>query len=157
MRTVKCVVVLFAIMSEAIKILYVEDKRSLRNILLKYVELKGFDVEINTAVDGKEGLKRQETGSFDCIILDYKMPNLNGVEMFRELQDRGVAIPIIFFTASASQIDDVKEKSKSIPVRVIEKGGENKFQTLVETAIELASSANIPDDREEDTVETGRP
>jgi len=41
----------------------------------------------------------------DCVVLDFAMPGMNGLDLYRELRERGAGIPVIFATAVAD--DDV--------------------------------------------------
>ncbi len=83
--------------SKNLHILYVEDNETTRDItnnLLKEL----FD-SITMAVDGEDGLNKFKHGSFDLIISDINMPNMNGIEMVKEIRELDTNIPILITSA----------------------------------------------------------
>ncbi len=55
----------------------------------------------------REGLSRIERGAYDLIILDIMLPEMNGIEVCKELRKRGVETPVIMLTAKNSVKDKV--------------------------------------------------
>ncbi|RXJ94548.1 diguanylate cyclase [Malaciobacter molluscorum] len=82
-----------------ITILYAEDEESLREITLNI--LKGFTKKQFVAKDGKEGLElfKENEEEIDLIITDVNMPQMNGLEMIKEIKEINPNIPIIVATA----------------------------------------------------------
>jgi CheY-like chemotaxis protein len=84
------------------KILVIEDEDGLREITQFSLEAAaGWDVL--AAASGSEGLIIAETEQPDAILLDVMMPDMDGMETFRQLQSNPTtqAIPTIFLTAKA--------------------------------------------------------
>jgi len=81
------------------KILVVDDSDDTRDMMAKLLELESFAVV--TAQDGVDALKVAADEQPDLILTDVNMPNLNGIEMIRELRKRpGFSrVPIIAITA----------------------------------------------------------
>ena len=81
------------------KVLIVEDNLDMREMFHLYLKLEGFTVV--TASDGREGLYMAGTERPDLIITDINMPNLDGIEMVKQLraQPELKDIPIIVLTA----------------------------------------------------------
>ena len=71
---------------EKYKILVVDDEPDILEILTYNLEKEGFLVE--TAVDGEEGIQKAIKMQPDLIILDIMMPNIDGVEVCRNLRDK---------------------------------------------------------------------
>ena len=67
---------------------------------------QGYDVE--TAVDGIDGLYRFKTGEYDIVVADVMMPRMDGFSMAREIRKISSTIPLLFLTAK-STVDDVEE------------------------------------------------
>ena len=67
------------------KILIVEDEESLCNVLADTFKDEGFKVE--TASDGKAGLKQAIEFKPDIILLDVMLPKMDGMEMLRQLRE----------------------------------------------------------------------
>ena len=58
--------------------------------------LEGLGYDMNTANSGLDGLKQIESGKeFDCIITDFAMPRMNGLEFLAELRGRQITTPTI--------------------------------------------------------------
>ena len=65
------------------KILVIDDERSIRNTLREILEYEKFDVD--DASDGIEGLKLINTGKYDAILCDIKMPKMDGIEVLDQV------------------------------------------------------------------------
>lgn len=83
-------------------ILYVEDHPAQRDILAQMLELGGFDVE--TAVDGKEGVEKAIALIPDIILMDLRMPRMDGFEAIEKIRENEATkeTPIIAISAWAS-------------------------------------------------------
>lgn len=87
------------------KILIIEDEPDLVKGLKLNLSDEGFDMI--WAVDGKEGLRKAIEDAPDLIILDIMLPEMNGLEVCRELRQKNISIPIIMLTAKGEEIDKV--------------------------------------------------
>jgi DNA-binding response OmpR family regulator len=80
------------------RILIIEDEENIRHTMRVALETEGYDVE--TAVDGPEGLLRfREPGQWDLVLLDQRMPGMQGVEVLHELKAIDPSVPVILITA----------------------------------------------------------
>lgn len=78
------------------KILIIDDERSIRNTLKDILEFEGHEVTL--AADGEEGLgKARETG-FDAIFCDIKMPGMDGTEVLEKMVEEGIDSEIIMIS-----------------------------------------------------------
>jgi DNA-binding response OmpR family regulator len=95
-------------LEETPRILVVDDDPQNRDLLARRLERHGFEVE--TAVDGIDGLRRIEAGDFDLVMLDVMMPGMNGLEVLERLRrTRSMAeLPVIMATALAETEDAVE-------------------------------------------------
>ena len=82
------------------KILIADDEPSNRRILAQELVHKGFAVD--TARGGREALARIESAPPDLVILDFMMPDMSGLEVLKELRNRGNDTPAILITAYGS-------------------------------------------------------
>ncbi len=85
------------------RVLVVEDEAKMRDVLKRGLEAAGYAVEV--AADGEEGLARVEAGDHDAIVLDIKLPGLDGFEVCRQLRSAEVWTPVLMLTA-LGDIDD---------------------------------------------------
>ena len=77
-----------------------DDEPSNRKILAQELVHKGFAVD--TARGGKEALAKIESAPPDLVILDYMMPDLSGLEVLKEIRNKGNDTPVILITAYGS-------------------------------------------------------
>ena len=88
------------------RILVVEDERSLREALVDLLTKRGFLVE--TAADGLTAADRGVESDIDFVLLDLALPRLDGVEVCRRLRMARPALPILILTARGSEEERVK-------------------------------------------------
>ena len=79
------------------KLLYVEDSEDIR--LYTTETLKHFCPNVTTAKDGIEGLEKFKKEKFDMVLTDINMPNLNGLEMAKEMRKIENSVPILVLSA----------------------------------------------------------
>ena len=78
-------------------ILFVDDDREFRKTMKKIFERRGYD--FYGAADGTEALELLSEKTFDLIISDLRMPNLDGLGLMEEIRRKSIDLPIIFLTA----------------------------------------------------------
>ncbi len=79
------------------KILIVDDEPF--NLDLLEQELADYPYTIERATDGAEALEKVESFQPDLILLDYMMPDMNGLEVLKEIRRRGNEVPVVIVTA----------------------------------------------------------
>jgi len=89
-----------------VRILIVEDERSLRDALVEVLTRRGFEVE--AVGDGAAGLAAAVRGDVDLVLLDLTLPRMDGVEICRRVRMERPALPILILTARGSEDDRVK-------------------------------------------------
>lgn len=86
--------------------LFVEDYKTLRNSVSKAIREMGWAVD--AAPDGAEGKWFAENHTYDVIVLDLMLPKVPGLDILRELRQRGCTTPVIILTAKDGVEDRVK-------------------------------------------------
>jgi len=84
-------------------LLYVEDDLSLSFVTRDNLELEGY--QVNWCKDGKEALEALKSHTFDLIILDVMLPELDGFSVAQEVRKMDKQIPILFVTAKSLKED----------------------------------------------------
>ncbi len=87
------------------KILIVEDEESIAELERDYLELSGFEVEVEN--DGTVGLSKALSDKFDMIILDLMLPGTDGFEICREIR-KEKNVPILMVSAKKDDIDKIR-------------------------------------------------
>jgi two-component system response regulator MtrA len=86
------------------RVLLVEDDASIREVAKLGLEQAGF--RVTTAPDGRDGLVHFRQGSFDLVVLDVMLPNLDGYEVCRQIRAES-RVPIIMLSAKSDTVDVV--------------------------------------------------
>ena len=106
---------------------------------MSIAELIGFDdVSITAVGSGAEALRALRTKTFDCVVLDLRLPDISGFDLLTEIQkELGLRdLPIVVFTGrelSEAEETELRQKAKSIVV----KGARSPARLLDETALFL--------------------
>lgn len=87
------------------KILIVEDEEAIANLEKDYLELSGFDVEIEN--DGTSGMERALNEDFDMFILDLMLPGTDGFEICRKIREKKNT-PVLMVSAKKDDIDKIR-------------------------------------------------
>ncbi|WP_226663078.1 chemotaxis response regulator CheY [Microbulbifer aggregans] len=91
-------------MDKNMKILVVDDFPTMRRIIRSLLKELGFN-NVDEAEDGQEGLAKINGGGFEFIVSDWNMPNLNGLDMLKQIRanDATKALPVLMVTAEAKK------------------------------------------------------
>lgn len=88
------------------KLLIIDDEKSIRNTLKEILEFEGHDVEV--AADGVEGFEKATSDNYDVIFSDIKMPNMDGMELLDKLGESNIDSSVIMISGHGS-IDSAVE------------------------------------------------
>lgn len=78
-------------------ILLIEDEIHVVSFIKKGLTEKGYEVSV--ALDGKSGLQMAQNSTYDLVLLDIMLPELNGLEVCKEIRANDPLIPILLLTA----------------------------------------------------------
>lgn len=87
------------------KILIIEDEEAIADLEKDYLELSGFEVEIQN--NGDTGLQEALSKDFDLIILDLMLPGMDGFEVCKRIRDEK-NVPILMVSAKKDDIDKIR-------------------------------------------------
>lgn len=88
---------------EDITLLVVDDERNLLSIIASRLQERLDSLEVVTAKHGTEALELLEHKDVDCVIGDYKMPGMNGLELLEKCREVKPGVPFILFTSKGSE------------------------------------------------------
>ncbi len=82
----------------AIRVMVVDDTDHVRDMLGTMLELDGFDVVVKVA-GGEEAVEQVRRAAPNVIVMDYKMPGMDGLVATRKIREINEQVPIIMYTA----------------------------------------------------------
>jgi two-component system response regulator AtoC len=89
-----------------VKVLIVDDEKNIRESIGRLFQLEG--IESKVAVDGNEGSSRLSEEAFDAVILDLKMPGMDGQRLLEWIRGEGMRVPVLMISALGEISDAVK-------------------------------------------------
>lgn len=95
-------------MPETITVLLVDEDRDILEITATFLEREDEALEVRVSQETATALEtiEDESSTVDCVISDYSMPGMSGIDFFREVRDKDPAMPFFFFTGrSRTEID----------------------------------------------------
>jgi two-component system, chemotaxis family, chemotaxis protein CheY len=86
-------------------VLIVDDSATMRKIIMRSIRQAGIEnADFKEAGDGVEGMKAIEGGTFDLILSDVNMPNMNGLDFVKAVKEKlGTPPPIVMITTEGSE------------------------------------------------------
>jgi len=88
------------------KILLVEDEKKMASFIERGLKEEGFVVD--AAYDGEKGADYAFSNDYDLLILDVMLPKLSGIEICRQLREKGKTVPVLMLTARDTVEDKVQ-------------------------------------------------
>ena len=85
------------------KVLLVDDEEEFVRALAERLEIRGIEAEV--ALSGEQGLQRVRHGTPDVMVLDLKMPGIDGLEVLRRVTKSHPEIRVIILTGHGSEKD----------------------------------------------------
>jgi two-component system nitrogen regulation response regulator NtrX len=119
------------------KILIIDDERAIRSTLKEILTYEKF--EVDEATDGAEGIKKAETGNFDMVLCDIKMPKMDGIEVLQKLMEINPDLPVVMISGHGT-IDTAVEAIKKGAYDFISKPPDlNRLLVTVRNALDRNS------------------
>ena len=87
------------------KVLIIEDDYTIADLL--EIHLADLNCIITKCSDGEDGLKNAITNTYDLIVLDLMLPNLDGLEICKEIRKKEIYTPVLMLTSKSEEIDKV--------------------------------------------------
>jgi two-component system KDP operon response regulator KdpE len=131
------------------KILVVDDERQIARVLKTTLSMRGYS--IRTATDGDDALLAMKSWTPDLVITDLRMPNMDGVELCRQVRAKS-DIPIIVLSVRNEERTKVEALDAGADDYVTKPFSVDELLARVRAALRRASAAQRP---ESDVIEVG--
>ncbi|SDX90607.1 hybrid sensor histidine kinase/response regulator [Halopenitus persicus] len=123
---------------DAIDVLHVDDDPALVDLVGTYLERESDAIETMTATSPEEGFDRLAAAEIDCVVSDYEMPEIDGLEFLERVRADHPDLPFILFTGKGSE-EIASEAIAAGVTDYIPKGGTEQYTVLahrIENAVE---------------------
>jgi DNA-binding NtrC family response regulator len=112
----------FGMEAREIAVLLVDDDENLVEMTSEFLDRELDASTISTETRPESALEEAINGDYDCIVSDYDMPQMDGLDLVKELQEHGIYIPFILFTGKGSE--EIASEAISAGVdEYLQKGG----------------------------------
>ena len=111
----------------SVRVLVVDDTDHVRNMLVDMLELDGFDV-VGQAASGDEAVKVADDAGPDVIVMDYKMPGMDGLTAARAIRERRTDQAIILYTAYLDPTIEAEAKAAGVALCIGKVEGLNQLE-----------------------------
>lgn len=119
-------------MDASIRVLVVDEDQDVLGLTEAFLERESDAIAVETEQSAERALERIETGGFDCVVSDYRMPEMDGLELFDAVRDRDPDVPFLLFSAAADR-ETVEKASEAGVTEFIQKGsGTDHFKEMVD-------------------------
>ncbi len=138
--------------TDRIHILHVDDDPSVSELLTAFFERDFPECTVSSSHNPQEALDIIAEGHVECAVLDYDMPNMNGIELLRQIKSVYPTLPVVLFTGHGSE----EIAANAIQAGVdgyVQKGGRETFGLLKNQIRNLVTATRIDRERRERTKE----
>jgi CheY-like chemotaxis protein len=124
----------------SVKVLVVDDTEHVRNMLAEMLQLDGFDV-VGRAESGITAVEQTTSQDPDVVVMDYKMPGMDGLSAARSIKEARPSQPIILYTAYMDAALEAEAKSAGVALCIGKVEGLNQLERhITELCRDLNSS-----------------
>jgi CheY-like chemotaxis protein len=119
--------------TRATRALLIDDDPQIRRAYARMLASHGYDV---TAADGATAaLEALDSASFDIVITDLAMPHMNGIALIQEIRARGLEIPILLLSGSATPADEARAVELRVSACLYKPISREDLTTAIRTAL----------------------
>ena len=123
------------------KILVVDDEVNIRRMIRKFAEFEGY--EVFEAVDGMDAVEKCESMSYDCIIMDIMMPNLDGFSAAKKIHEFSDT-PVIMLSARGEEYDRIHGFELGVDDYVTKPFSPKELMMRVQAILKRSDASSAP-------------
>jgi len=127
-------------MTEPIRVLHVDDMPDFVETSAKLLEREDERITVDTATSAEEALETLDDHRYDCVVSDYDMPEIDGIEFLRKVRDGYGDLPFILFTGKGSEEIASEAVSAGITHYLQKRTGSEQYQLLANKVTKAAES-----------------
>ncbi|SFR34563.1 sensor histidine kinase [Halogeometricum limi] len=115
--------------SDSIRVLHVDDDPQFRDLVEAYLEKLDDRIAVTSKADVREALDGTDIGTVDCIVSDYQMPGMDGIDFLNAVRDDYPNLPFILFTGKGSE-EVASEAINAGVTAYLQKNGTEVYELL---------------------------
>ena len=123
-------------MSDTIAVLVVDEDEDVLELTETFLERASDALSVETATSGEEALDR--VAGVDCVVSDYRMPGMDGMDLFEAVRERHPGVPFLLFSAAVEE-ETVSAAEEAGVTAFIQKGTGtdhyNEMAAIIEEAV----------------------
>jgi PAS domain S-box-containing protein len=127
--------------SAPVRVLHVDDDPDFTEVVASTLESRSDRIEVVTATGASEGLDRLADANIDCIVSDYDMPGMNGIEFLRSARAECPEIPFVLFTGKGSEEIASEAVSAGVTDYLQKTGGIEQYKLLAKKVLDAVETA----------------
>lgn len=117
-------------LSEPIRVLHVDDDENFLGVASTFLERETDTLCVETAVGAQNGLDQLEDGDYDCLVSDYDMPEMNGIQFLEAVREEYPELPFILFTGKGSEKVAAEAISAGATEYIQKEGSQSQYTVL---------------------------
>jgi len=119
-----------------IEVLLVDEDTEMLELTETFLERKSDRIVVRTETDPERAIDRVPREEIDCVVSDFRMPRIDGIELFERLRADGLDVPFFLFTAADRHVETRAEDAGV--TGYVQKGSGTDHYTDLATRIEAA-------------------
>ncbi len=138
--------------SGPIRVLLVDDEEQLATVTARQLERHAGEIEVVTAASAEAGLERITGDRVDCVVSDYRMPEMDGLEFLEAIREVAGDVPYILYTGQGSEAVASDAISAGVTDYLLKEPGPEQYDLLanrIRNAVESARTARKLEERRE--------
>ena len=138
---------------DSIRVLHVDDEPSFGELVEDFLEMEDEQIEVLTETSAADGIARvcAKEERVDCIVSDYDMPGMDGLDFLDEVRDEHRDLPFVLYTGKGSEAVASEAMSKGADDYLQKGGGTEQYELLanrVRNAVEQYRSQRRAEEQE---------
>ncbi len=117
---------------DSIRVLLTDDEPGLPETIAGHIERDHPEISVTTATSALEAVSAVRETSFDCIVSDYQMPAISGLDFLTAIREEDATIPFIVFTAKGSEEIASRAIATGVTDYVQKTPATDQYRTLVD-------------------------
>ena len=128
-----------------IRVLHVDDEPGFADVVAEFLEREDERLQLRTATSASAGLEHHEREKFDCIVSDYEMPEVDGIEFLSTVREEYPDLPFILYTGKGSEEVASEAISNGVTDYLQKESGTGQYTVLanrIRNAVDQYRAAN---------------